>query len=133
MEDYEDAATLKVAIATVATKDTVGTAISHLKVPVFTPLLFLLSLCIPFDLLVVTSLVSSKVLLCVSLTFQRAIEEERYSDAAFLRDEAGTGLVSFHWDLVRSLPLPIIIYFDITFTYVLPLAGGLVGWNVKRH
>lgn len=52
-EDYEDAATLKVAIAAVAANDTVGTVISHLN--------------------------------C-------AIEEERYSDAAFLRDEAGTGL-----------------------------------------
>ncbi|KAK7331762.1 hypothetical protein VNO80_28502 [Phaseolus coccineus] len=56
LEDYNNAATLKVAIAAVATNDTVGTVISHLN---------------------------------------RAIEEERYSDAAFLRDEAGTGLVGW--------------------------------------
>ncbi|KAK7302581.1 hypothetical protein RJT34_13473 [Clitoria ternatea] len=55
-EDYEDAATLKVAIAAVATNDTVGTAISHLN---------------------------------------KAIEEERYSDAAYLRDKAGAGLVGW--------------------------------------
>ncbi|CAJ1961352.1 unnamed protein product [Sphenostylis stenocarpa] len=50
LEDYDTAATLKVAIAAVASNDTVGT---------------------------------------------RAIEEERYSDAAFLRDDAGTGLVGW--------------------------------------
>ncbi|BAT86915.1 hypothetical protein VIGAN_05024700 [Vigna angularis var. angularis] len=55
-EDYDDAAALKVAIAAVATNDTVGTVISNLN---------------------------------------RAIEEERYSDAAFLRDEAGIGLVGW--------------------------------------
>ncbi|KHN19019.1 Protein EXECUTER 1, chloroplastic [Glycine soja] len=67
LEDYEDAATLKVAIATVATKDTVGTAISHLK---------------------------------------RAIEEERYSDAAFLRDEAGTGLVGWWAGMSKDINDP---------------------------
>ncbi|ESW20355.1 hypothetical protein PHAVU_006G201700 [Phaseolus vulgaris] len=56
LEDYDDAATLKVAIAAVAKDDTVGTVISNLN---------------------------------------RAVEEERYSDAAFLRDEAGTGLVGW--------------------------------------
>ncbi|XP_027930919.1 protein EXECUTER 1, chloroplastic-like [Vigna unguiculata] len=56
LEDYDDAAALKVAIAAIATNDTVGTVISLLN---------------------------------------RAIEEERYSDAAFFRDEAGTGLVGW--------------------------------------
>ncbi|WVY92769.1 hypothetical protein V8G54_031857 [Vigna mungo] len=67
-EDYDDAAALKVAIAAVATNDTVGTVISNLN---------------------------------------RAIEEERYSDAAFLRDEAGTGLVRkglipIVWDILSN-------------------------------
>ncbi|XP_022927782.1 protein EXECUTER 1, chloroplastic-like [Cucurbita moschata] len=55
-EDYEDAARLKVALAALATKDTVGRAMSHLH---------------------------------------RAIEEERYRDAAFIRDNAGAGLVGW--------------------------------------
>lgn len=55
-EDYQDAARLKVAIAALATNDTVGRAMSHLH---------------------------------------RAIEEERYRDAAFIRDNAGTGLVGW--------------------------------------
>ncbi|XP_043712802.1 protein EXECUTER 1, chloroplastic isoform X2 [Telopea speciosissima] len=56
IEDYEEAAKLKVAIAAAATKDTVGTVISH---------------------------------------FKRAIEEERYRDAAFFRDHAGAGLTGW--------------------------------------
>ncbi|KAG6571871.1 Protein EXECUTER 1, chloroplastic, partial [Cucurbita argyrosperma subsp. sororia] len=55
-EDYKDAAKLKVAIAALATNDTVGRAMSHLH---------------------------------------RAIEEERYRDAAFIRDNAGAGLVGW--------------------------------------
>ncbi|XP_023530430.1 protein EXECUTER 1, chloroplastic-like [Cucurbita pepo subsp. pepo] len=55
-EDYEDAARFKVALAALATKDTVGRAMSHLH---------------------------------------RAIEEERYRDAAFIRDNAGAGLVGW--------------------------------------
>ncbi|XXG63549.1 hypothetical protein AAC387_Pa05g1710 [Persea americana] len=55
-EDYEDAAKLKVAVATSARHDTVGRAISYLK---------------------------------------RAVEEERYEDAAFIRDHAGAGLVGW--------------------------------------
>ncbi|XP_042495197.1 protein EXECUTER 1, chloroplastic [Macadamia integrifolia] len=56
IEDYEEAAKLKVAIAAAAMKDTVGTVISH---------------------------------------FKRAIEEERYCDAAFFRDHAGAGLTGW--------------------------------------
>ncbi|KAF7843027.1 protein EXECUTER 1, chloroplastic [Senna tora] len=56
LEDYEDAARLKVAIAAAATNDSVGRVVSHLN---------------------------------------KAIEEERYSDAAFLRDKAGAGLVGW--------------------------------------
>ncbi|XP_028772095.1 protein EXECUTER 1, chloroplastic [Neltuma alba] len=56
VEDYDDAARLKVAIAAAATSDSVGRVISHLN---------------------------------------KAIEEERYSDAAFLRDKAGAGLVGW--------------------------------------
>lgn len=55
-EDYQDAARLKVAIAALATNDTVGRAMSYLH---------------------------------------RAIEEERYRDAAFIRDNAGAGLVGW--------------------------------------
>ncbi|KAA0031451.1 hypothetical protein IC582_000227 [Cucumis melo] len=55
-EDYQDAARLKVAIAALATNDTVGRAMSYLH---------------------------------------RAIEEERYHDAAFIRDNAGAGLVGW--------------------------------------
>ncbi|OVA01862.1 Protein of unknown function DUF3506 [Macleaya cordata] len=55
-EDYEDAAKLKVAIAAIATNDTVGRVITGLN---------------------------------------RAIEEERYKDAAFIRDSAGAGLVGW--------------------------------------
>ncbi|KAJ4962200.1 hypothetical protein NE237_022139 [Protea cynaroides] len=55
-EDYEEAAKLKVAIAAAATKDTVGTVISH---------------------------------------FKRAIEEERYHDAAFFRDHACAGITGW--------------------------------------
>ncbi|GMH13562.1 hypothetical protein Nepgr_015403 [Nepenthes gracilis] len=55
-EEYEDAAKLKVAIAAVATKDTVGIVISYLN---------------------------------------RAIAEERYRDAAVMRDNAGAGLVGW--------------------------------------
>ncbi|KAL2342052.1 hypothetical protein Fmac_009992 [Flemingia macrophylla] len=66
-EDYEDAATLKVAIAAVANNDTVGTVMAHLN---------------------------------------RAIEEERYSDAAFLRDEAGTGLVGWWAGLSKDINDP---------------------------
>ncbi|RDX91239.1 Protein EXECUTER 1, chloroplastic, partial [Mucuna pruriens] len=69
LEDYEDAAKLKVAIAAVATNDTVGTVIFH---------------------------------------FNRAIEEERYSDATFLRDEAGIGLVGW-WSGMSKDPHGLII------------------------
>lgn len=31
------------------------------------------------------------------LSFQKAVVEERFEDAAFLRDTAGTGLVSFNF------------------------------------
>lgn len=55
-EDYEDASSLKVAIAALATKDAVGRVMSILT---------------------------------------RAIEEERYQDAAFVRDFAGAGLVGW--------------------------------------
>ncbi|XP_038887910.1 protein EXECUTER 1, chloroplastic isoform X2 [Benincasa hispida] len=55
-EDYQDAARLKVAIAALATNDTVGRAMSYLH---------------------------------------RAIAEERYRDAAFIRDNAGAGLVGW--------------------------------------
>ncbi|KAJ7968309.1 protein EXECUTER 1, chloroplastic-like [Quillaja saponaria] len=56
LEDYEDAARLKVAIAAAATSDTVGRVMSHLN---------------------------------------RAVKEERYGDAAFIRDNAGAGLVGW--------------------------------------
>ncbi|KAI4296443.1 hypothetical protein L6164_036400 [Bauhinia variegata] len=56
LEDYEDAARLKVAIAAAATNDDVGRVMSHLN---------------------------------------RAIKEEHYTDAAFLRDKAGAGLVGW--------------------------------------
>ncbi|GAB2292036.1 executer 1 [Dionaea muscipula] len=55
-EDYADAARLKVAIAAMAMKDTVGRVMSYLN---------------------------------------RAIVEERYRDAAFVRDNAGVGLVGW--------------------------------------
>ncbi|TKY71511.1 EXECUTER 1 [Spatholobus suberectus] len=67
LEDYEDAAALKVAIAAVATNDTVGTVISHLN---------------------------------------RAIKDERYSEAAFLRDEAGTGLVGWWAGMSKDINDP---------------------------
>ncbi|KAK7363071.1 hypothetical protein VNO77_05200 [Canavalia gladiata] len=56
LEDYEDAARLKVAIAAAANNDSVGRVMSLLN---------------------------------------RAIKEERYGDAAFLRDKAGAGLVGW--------------------------------------
>ncbi|MED6106550.1 executer 1 [Stylosanthes scabra] len=56
LEDYEDAARLKVAIAAASTNDSVGRVMSYLN---------------------------------------RAIKEERYTDAAFLRDNAGAGLVGW--------------------------------------
>jgi hypothetical protein len=56
LEDYEDASSLKVAIAAAATNDTVGRVLSHLN---------------------------------------RAIKEERYRDAAIVRDYAGAGLVGW--------------------------------------
>lgn len=56
VEDYEEAAKLKVAIAAAANNDSVGKVITLLK---------------------------------------RAIKEERYNDAAFLRDKAGAGLVGW--------------------------------------
>jgi len=87
LEDYDDAATLKVAIAAVAKDDTVGTVISNLNVSIFSPIVFLFS---------AFSLHSIGLSLFCFRIFQRAVEEERYSDAAFLRDEAGTGLVSSH-------------------------------------
>ncbi|CAJ1936143.1 unnamed protein product [Sphenostylis stenocarpa] len=56
LEDYEDAARLKVAFAAAANNDSVGRVMSYLN---------------------------------------RAIKEERYGDAAFLRDKAGAGLVGW--------------------------------------
>ncbi|KAI9079271.1 hypothetical protein K1719_038756 [Acacia pycnantha] len=56
MEDFEDAARLKFAIAAAATHDSVGRVITHLN---------------------------------------KAIEEQRYTDATFLRDKAGAGLVGW--------------------------------------
>ncbi|KAI9073624.1 hypothetical protein K1719_044409 [Acacia pycnantha] len=56
MEDFEDAARLKFAIAAAATHDSVGRVITHLN---------------------------------------KVIEEQRYTDAAFLRDKAGAGLVGW--------------------------------------
>ncbi|KAG5548451.1 hypothetical protein RHGRI_013960 [Rhododendron griersonianum] len=56
LEDFEDASSLKVAIAAAATNDTVGRVMSHLN---------------------------------------RAVKEERYRDAAFVRDYAGAGLVGW--------------------------------------
>ncbi|ESW31145.1 hypothetical protein PHAVU_002G213200 [Phaseolus vulgaris] len=56
LEDYEDAARLKVAFAAAANNDSVGRVMSYLN---------------------------------------RAIKEERYGDAAFLRDKAGVGLVGW--------------------------------------
>nr|XP_029153002.1 protein EXECUTER 1, chloroplastic isoform X2 [Arachis hypogaea] len=56
LEDYEDAARLKVAIAAASTNDSVGRVMSYLN---------------------------------------SAIKEERYTDAAFLRDEAGAGLAVY--------------------------------------
>ncbi|KAL8150840.1 hypothetical protein V2J09_020648 [Rumex salicifolius] len=55
-EDYEEAARIKVAIAAIANKDTVGSVISY---------------------------------------FKKAIDEERYQDAAVVRDNAGAGLVGW--------------------------------------
>ncbi|KAK7328089.1 hypothetical protein VNO77_22185 [Canavalia gladiata] len=75
LEDYQDAATLKVAIAAASTNDTVGRAISHLNVPIY----------------------HSRV---------RAIEEERYSDAAFLRDKAGAGLVGWWAGMSKDINDP---------------------------
>ncbi|XP_014508775.1 protein EXECUTER 1, chloroplastic [Vigna radiata var. radiata] len=56
LEDFEDAARLKVAFAAAANNDSVGRVMSYLN---------------------------------------RAIKEERYGDAAFLRDKAGAGLVGW--------------------------------------
>ncbi|XP_027348690.1 protein EXECUTER 1, chloroplastic [Abrus precatorius] len=56
LEDYEDAARLKVAIAAAANNDSIGRVMSH---------------------------------------FNKAIKEERYGDAALLRDKAGAGLVGW--------------------------------------
>lgn len=77
-EHFEDAARLKVAIAAAASNDTVGIVMSKLNVGHFT-LHFLLLM--PFFWL-------------IDILIQRAIEEERYQDAAFMRDNAGAGLVS---------------------------------------
>ncbi|KAI9110431.1 hypothetical protein K1719_018591 [Acacia pycnantha] len=75
MEDFEDAARLKVAIAAAATHDSVGRVISHLN---------------------------------------KAIEEERYTDAAFLRDKAGAGLVGWWSGISKDANDPLGLIIRIT-------------------
>ncbi|KAG6709963.1 hypothetical protein I3843_06G150800 [Carya illinoinensis] len=67
IEDYEDAARLKVAIAAAATNDTVGRVISHLN---------------------------------------KAIEEERFQDAADIRDNACAGLVGWWAGISKNVNDP---------------------------
>ncbi|KAK7319491.1 hypothetical protein RJT34_04212 [Clitoria ternatea] len=67
LEDYEDAARLKVAIAAAANNDSVGRVMSHLS---------------------------------------RAIKEERFGDAAFLRDKAGAGLVGWWAGISKDINDP---------------------------
>lgn len=84
-EDYEEAGRLKVAIAAASTVDTVGRVMSCLKVGTWTSLNHLL-----IPLFCSTNILLS---LVFCFEFQSAINEERYQDAAFMRDNAGTGLV----------------------------------------
>ncbi|XP_018811246.2 protein EXECUTER 1, chloroplastic-like [Juglans regia] len=67
IEDYEDAARLKVAIAAAATNDTVGRVMSHLN---------------------------------------KAIEEERFQDAAYIQDNAGAGLVGWWAGIAKDINDP---------------------------
>lgn len=67
VEDYEEAAKLKVAIAAASNNDSVGRVMSLLK---------------------------------------RAIKDERYSDAAFLRDKAGAGLVGWWAGISKDINDP---------------------------
>ncbi|KAG6710996.1 hypothetical protein I3842_05G030800 [Carya illinoinensis] len=67
IEDYEDAARLKVAIAAAATNDTVGRVMSHLN---------------------------------------KAIKEERFQDAAYIRDNAGAGLVGWWAGIAKDITDP---------------------------
>lgn len=86
-EDYEEAGRLKVAIAAASTGDAVGRVMSYLKVGTWTSLNHLL---IPLF-----SSTNISLSLAYCLEFQSAINEERYQDAAFMRDNAGAGLVGF--------------------------------------
>ena len=95
LEAYEDAARIKVAIAAAATNDSVGRVMSHLNVWFFPQMTLIrwkesILLYFPFyDLMYILNL------LFIPL-FQSVLEKEQYSDAAFLRDKAGAGLVSMH-------------------------------------
>ena len=90
------------AIAAAATSDTIAKVMSHLNVGIFLLLLFVQ---VSFILYVGSSM-SRFFSFCLhdnklSLSLfdlwsmmQRAVQEERYGDAALLRDYAGAGLVS---------------------------------------
>jgi len=101
LEDYEDAARLKVAFAAAANNDSVGRVMSYLNVIILTTWCFFGSqsfsiLATNFCAFFFHNPIRIYILnLFVSFpNFQRAIKEERYGDAAFLRDKAGAGLVS---------------------------------------
>lgn len=87
-EDYEDAARLKVAIAAAATNDTVGRVMAYLNVWKTSLESIFWLVFLPFNLLCV------RVRVWLSF-FQKAVVEERFQDAAYIRDNAGAGLVSY--------------------------------------
>lgn len=98
LEDYEDAARLKVAFAAAANNDSVGRVMSYLNVRILTTCcsfnsqsfsiqIFGFFFHNPIRIYILNMFVYFR-------NFQRAIKEERYGDAAFLRDKAGVGLVS---------------------------------------
>ncbi|KAL4580983.1 hypothetical protein LXL04_017189 [Taraxacum kok-saghyz] len=91
-EDYEEAARIKVAIAATSTNDTVGIVISQMNVRDYCTLLSLGSITFTS-----TNLQLQYLYYYFSIFFmlQKAIKEERYKDAAFVRDNASAGLVGW--------------------------------------
>jgi len=91
VEDYEEAAKIKVAIAAAANNDSVGKVITLLKVRILMNESYTVSW---FCALLFHYIAYNLIIYVYFLILQRAIKEERYNDAAFLRDKAGAGLVS---------------------------------------
>jgi hypothetical protein len=91
VEDYGEAARLKVAIAAASNNDSVGKVIALLKVGILTNGCYTVSC---FCALLIHNIVDIFNIFVYFPILQRAIKEERYGDAALLRDKAGAGLVS---------------------------------------